>query len=232
MHQCFLRLAAVFRAARAGRVFSFLVTLRPNMRFVVSAAVIHPSRRRAVNSRNFWVQNGSHVNCSRPRQASRARRQYNSAVPESNTAVEPEPMSAPAPPRGQTQTDAECVAFEPRQRELRRPYPCRAQTRPAASPGASSSPLLGPLRIGQDHLADDAGRWATLASPPEVRDLAPPVRRGPGRRWAGPSAAAVRQGSRNSTEQCRQEHRRIEERLHRLIDTVLSRRDPGGHDVR
>ena len=33
------------------------------------------------------------------------------------------------------------------------------------------------------------------------------------------SAAAVRQGSRNSAEQRRQEHRRIEERVHRLITT-------------
>ena len=33
-------------------------------------------------------------------------------------------------------------------------------------------------------------------------------------------------------EQRRQEHRRIEERLDRLIDTLLRRRDPGGREVR
>ena len=33
-------------------------------------------------------------------------------------------------------------------------------------------------------------------------------------------------------EQRRQEHRRIEERLDRLIDTLLRRRDPGGRDIR
>ena len=42
----------------------------------------------------------------------RFRRQYNSAVPESNTAVEPEPTPAPSTPRGRATNDAEYVAFD------------------------------------------------------------------------------------------------------------------------